>query len=294
MAKKAVRETVEVAELLRVPPGPVALDSVDPRSVPGFRGTKADARAALPGLAAQLGELQRRLYAEGRGGGVRRIVVVLHGASTAADDGIVKLLVAEADPAGVFVSDLHRSGDDAADDVLAHLPDRLPQPGGFGILAPSHYDVVFAALTRGLLPADAAEASFVRMRELEHELVQTGTRIVKVFLHLSRSEQLARLRARLDDPAQHWRYDPRDGDELDGWDERQQIHADVVERTNSVAAPWYVLPADRKWYRNWALLELVVEQLRSMDPQWPQSDVALELERKRLLALSGAAGTAKR
>jgi polyphosphate kinase 2 (PPK2 family) len=108
--------------------------------------------------------------------------------------------------------------------------------------------------------------------------------VVKVFLHLSREEQRQRLLARLDDPTKHWKFNPRDVEERASWDDYQQAYAAALERCNSDAAPWYLVPADRKWYRNWAVASLLVEQLEDMKLTWPRADFDVEEQRARLLA----------
>jgi polyphosphate kinase 2 (PPK2 family) len=148
----------------------------------------------------------------------------------------------------------------------------------------SHYEDVLAVRVHGLVPRATWRRRYAAINRFEARLVTDQVRVVKVFLHLSREEQRQRLLARLDDPNKHWKFNPRDVDERALWDDYQQAYAAALERCNRDAAPWYRVPADRKWYRNWAVASLLVEQLEDMKLTWPKADFDVEEQRARLLA----------
>jgi polyphosphate kinase 2 (PPK2 family) len=125
---------------------------------------------------------------------------------------------------------------------------------------------------------------YATINRFEESLVANGTVVVKCFLHISKEESKDRLLARLDNPAKHWKFNPSDIDERAHWGAYQEAYGDALEKCNTEPAPWHVVPSDRKWYRNWAIMNLLVEQLEAMALQWPKPDYDVEAERKRLLA----------
>jgi polyphosphate kinase 2 (PPK2 family) len=135
---------------------------------------------------------------------------------------------------------------------------------------------------RNVVPEATVEARYDAINEFEAELVSGGTTVVKCFLHISKDEQLERLQARLDDPKKHWKFSPGDVDDRRLWEEYQRCYEIAIERCNTEAAPWFVVPADRKWYRNWAVTNLLREHLGQMDLQWPQADFDVDEQRRRL------------
>ena len=154
-----------------------------------------------------------------------------------------------------------------------------------GIFDRSHYEDVLIARVRMLAAEPELERRYGAINDFERRLVDGGTTLVKCMLHISAEEQRARLLERLDDPTKHWKYNPGDLDERAVWHDYQRAYEIALERCNTEAAPWHLIPCDRKWYRDWAVARLLLETLEALDFGWPPADFDVEAERKRLLAL---------
>ena len=274
-----------VSDLLRVPAGPVDLSALDTRATPGFDGDKAAGKAELAALGPRLSDLQERLYAEGVRGGTRSLLLVLQGMDTAGKGGVVRHVIGQVDPQGCEIASFKApTKEELAHDFLWRIRKRLPGPGKLGVFDRSHYEDVLVVRVHGLVPRSTWSRRYAAINRFEARLVTDQIRVVKVFLHTSKEEQRQRLLARLDDPTKHWKFNPRDVDERAFWGDYQEAYAAALERCNSDAAPWYRVPADRKWYRNWAVASLLVEQLEDMKLTWPKADFDVEEQRARLLA----------
>jgi polyphosphate kinase 2 (PPK2 family) len=153
-----------------------------------------------------------------------------------------------------------------------------------GIFDRSHYEDVLIARVRKLTRAATIEKRYDAINAFESALTAAGTTIVKCYLHISAEEQLQRLLSRLDDPSKHWKYNPSDVEERARWDDYRKAYDLALTRCNTKAAPWYVIPSDRKWYRNWAVTKLLLEHLEALDPKWPAGDFDVAEERRRLLS----------
>jgi PPK2 family polyphosphate:nucleotide phosphotransferase len=279
------KAAARVSDLLRVPAGPVDLSALDTRATPGFDGDKAAGKAALAALGPRLSDLQERLHAEGAAGGSRSLLLVLQGMDTSGKGGVVRHVIGQVDPQGCTIASFKApTREELAHDFLWRIRRRLPGPGRLGVFDRSHYEDVLAVRVHGLVPRSTWSRRYAAINRFEARLVTDQVRVVKVFLHLSREEQRQRLLARLDDPNKHWKFNPRDVDERALWDDYQQAYAAALERCNRDAAPWYRVPADRKWYRNWAVASLLVEQLEDMKLTWPKADFDVGEQRARLLA----------
>ena len=274
-----------LADLLRVGPGPVDLGSLDPRSTPGFSGDKAAAKERLADLAPALSDLQERLFAHGGTGGKRRILLVLQGMDTSGKGGTMRHAVGLVDPQGITIKAFKApTPEEKRRGFLWRIRRALPGPGQLGVFDRSHYEDVLVGRVRSLAPATTIERRYDAINDFEAKLVATGCDVLKVMLHISKDEQKARLLARLDDPTKHWKYNPSDVDERGLWDDYQRAYEIVLERCNTDVAPWHIVPADRKWYRNLAVTSLLIDRFESLDLDWPEADVDLETERKRLEA----------
>jgi PPK2 family polyphosphate:nucleotide phosphotransferase len=275
-----------ISDILRVPRGAVDLRSVDARSTPGFDGGKRAAAEAAAAHAARLGVLQEQLYAEGRLGGTRSLLLVLQGMDTSGKGGTVRHVVGQVDPSGLQVAGFGRpTAEERRHDFLWRIRRQLPAPGRLGVFDRSHYEDVVTVRVLRLAERRTWQRRYDAINRFEAELVANGTRVVKCFLHISPEEQRERLLARLDDPTKHWKFDPADLDARERWDEYLDAYQDALERCTSEAAPWHVVPADRKWYRNWAVTELLIEQLDALALRWPEPGFDLEAQRRRLLAM---------
>ena len=273
----------ELAAALRLSPGPVALAAVDTRATPGFDGDKTDAEAALESLAAELGTHQEKLFAEGRTGGHRSLLLVLQGMDTAGKGGTVRHTVGLVDPQGVSITSFKApTEEELAHDFLWRIEKALPRAGDIGVFDRSHYEDVLIGRVRSLADPEEIERRYDAINDFEARLVAEGTVVVKVMLHISAEAQRERLLERLDRPDKHWKYNPGDVDERQVWPAYREAYEIALERTNTEIAPWYVVPADRKWYRNLAVAGLMLDALRRMSPSWPTPDFDVEHERQRL------------
>jgi PPK2 family polyphosphate:nucleotide phosphotransferase len=282
-AKPSARRPLH--ELLRVPAGPVDLADYDPSHTPGV-ASRAEAEARMPGLLARLDELQERLFAAARGGdGKRRILLVLQGMDTSGKGGTVRHVIGRLDPNGVRLTAFKApTEEERAHDFLWRIRAALPGPGEVGIFDRSHYEDVLIGRVRKLALPMVIGRRYILINKFEQGLVDDGCVVVKCFLHIGPDEQRDRLLARLDDPAKHWKYNPGDVDDRKLWPEYQDAYRIALEKTSTDAAPWHVIPANRKWYRNYAITRLLVEALEGIDPQYPAGDFDATVERERVLA----------
>jgi PPK2 family polyphosphate:nucleotide phosphotransferase len=240
---------------------------------------KATALAEIRDTAAHLASLQERLWAEH----TRSVLVVLQGMDTSGKGGTVSHVFRGMDPAGIDVAAFKQpTNEELAHDFLWRIERRLPGPGEITIFDRSHYEDVVVVRVHGLVPADTIQARLDEIVAWESRVVAAGTAIVKVYLHLSFDEQRARLLARLDDPDKHWKFREGDIEERGRWPEYMAAYEDAIARCHTPEAPWYVVPADRKWYRNWAVERLVLETLEEIDPRFPRPSLDVEALRSRL------------
>lgn len=280
---KAGTRARSVRELLRHVPGdtPVDLDRVDPRGHPGVKD-KRRAATEVAELAPRLAELQERLFAEAHGGGGRRLLLVLQGTDTGGKDGTIRHVVGLVNPQGVQITAFGRpSEEERAHDFLWRIRRAVPRPGVLGVFNRSHYEDVLVVRVHDLVPRAEWENRYDLINAFESDLVASGVTLVKVYLHLSYAEQRDRQLARLDDPTKRWKFNPADLDERALWPAYREAYAAMLDRC-STAAPWYVVPADRKWYRNWAVSRLLLETLAELDPRYPQPELDVTALQARL------------
>lgn len=273
-----------VADLLSVGEG-FRLADVDPASTPGFDGKKADGEAALAAGQLRLSELQERLWAASRGGDPRRVLLVVQGMDTSGKGGIMRHVVGAVDPQGVRHTAFKApTAEERAHDFLWRIRRALPEAGEVGVFDRSHYEDVLVVRVHDLVPRATWQRRYATINRFEKSLVDSGTTVLKVMLHIGKDEQKARLTERLDRPDKHWKYNPRDVDERGHWDAYMEAYQVALSRCSTQAAPWFVVPADRKWYARWAVQQLLVDALSDLDPQWPAADFDVELEKARLAA----------
>jgi PPK2 family polyphosphate:nucleotide phosphotransferase len=269
---------------LRAPAAPVALASLDPRAAPLAPGSKERTREVMIAEGQRLAELQERLYAEGVTGGRRRVLLVLQGMDTSGKGGVIRHVVGAVQPQGVSVTAFKRpTSEELGHSFLWRIRRAVPGPGILGVFDRSHYEDVLAASVRGQAPAEVVERRYREIVRFERQLADDGVTLVKVFLHLSPWEQKERLLARLDDSAKRWKFDPADVDDRALWPAYQRAYESVLERTDTDAAPWYVVPSDRKWYRNWAVGRLLLETMTDLDPRLPEPAYDVTEQRDRLI-----------
>lgn len=277
--------TAAASDILRVTEG-FRLSNVDPDATPGYAGVKAQGRQDLAAGLKSLGELQERLFAASRAGvATDAVLLVLQAMDTAGKGGIIRHVVGGVDPQGISLTAFTAPTDEElAHDFLWRVERRLPKPGYIGVFDRSHYEDVLIGKVRALAPEDEIERRYGAITEFEARVAASGTRIVKVMLHISADEQKDRLMERLERPDKHWKYNPGDVDERMLWPRYMDAYQAALERTSTPDAPWYVIPANHKWYARLAVQELLLAALEDIDPQWPAADFDVEAEKKRLAA----------
>ena len=249
------------------------LSAVDTRSTPGVKSRKK-AEAALAEESAELAQLQERLSAEG----TRAVVLLLQGMDTCGKDGTVKHVVGQVNPAGLRITSFKQpTPAELKHHFLWRIRRALPGPGYLGIFNRSQYEDVLVVRIHDLAPWEG------RYAEINRFEAKAGVTWIKCMLHISPDEQ--RLLARLADPTKRWKFNEADLTERKLWDDYQGAYQDALERCHTDAAPWYVIPADRKWYRNWAVQQLLLQTLRELDPQYPRrADLDIPALEQRLSA----------
>jgi PPK2 family polyphosphate:nucleotide phosphotransferase len=275
----------DFGSLLRVGPG-VDLSTIDTSGTPGFDGDKAAGEEALASGTDELADLQEQLFAASRSGGdTRRVLLVLQAMDTAGKGGIVKHVVGSVDPQGVAIAAFKRpTPEEEAEHFLARIRRRVPAPGMIGVFDRSQYESVLIHRVRALSTPEEVESRYPEIVEFEESLVASGTTIVKVMLHISKDEQKARLGERLERADKHWKYNPGDVDERQYWEAYQEAYELAIARTSTDTAPWFVVPADRKWYARLAVQQLLLDALRGLRLEWPPATFDVEVEKKRLAA----------
>ena len=260
------------------------LDEVDPHSTPGYEGNKKSGRKDLKACIPELDDLQERLFAahhdEESGPAV---LLILQAMDTAGKGGIVRHVVGSVDPQGVELAAFKApTKEELSHDFLWRIRPRVPGPGMIGVFDRSHYEDVLIGKVRELADDEEIERRYTAINDFEAGLAEAGVRIIKVMLNISPDEQKDRLMERLDRPDKYWKYNPGDVDERLMWPDYMRAYQTVFERTSTEVAPWYVVPADRKWYARIAVQRLLLNVLRDIDPQWPAADFDIDVERERL------------
>jgi len=275
--------TADPADLLRVREGFRLADTATDDH-PGFEGGKSEAKKALAEGADILAELQEKLFAGSRmGGDRRRILLVLQAMDTAGKGGIVKHVMGAVDPQGVHLASFKAPTEEELDhDFLWRISKETPGPGMIGVFDRSHYEDVLIARVRELAPPEEIERRYDAINEFERGQVANGTTVIKVMLHISADEQQARLQERLDRPDKHWKFNPGDIDERLLAPAYQEAYQLVFDRTSKPDAPWFVIPADHKWYARLAVQHLLIDALEAMELEWPAADFDVAEQRARL------------
>ena len=260
-------------EVLLVEPGhPAGLDQRDPGSVLGLAGKRA-ATAELKQLVTELAVLQNHLFAEAK----QSLLVVLQGMDASGKDGTIRRVFTGVNPQGCDVTAFNfPSHGELAHDYLWRVHARCPRRGEIGIWNRSHYEDVVTVWVRGLIDDKHRQQRLHHVRGFEEQLHDEGTTQLKLFLHISHTEQGRRLQKRLDDPERRWKFDPSDLEARQQWDEYHSGYEEAITATSTEYAPWYVIPADHKWVRDVAVARLLVAALRGMRPEIPPSLASLD------------------
>jgi PPK2 family polyphosphate:nucleotide phosphotransferase len=283
MVRESQSESRSLRAALRVADGPVTLLGYDPAGKPQAPGGKARTTKQLATDGRLLATQQDMLFARGTTGDRRRILLVLQGTDTSGKDGVVSHVVGQVGPAGVLVRGYKKpTPAEAAHHFLWRIRRALPGPGIIGVFNRSHYEDVLVGRVHGQLDQDTWQRRIEEINAFERDLHASGTTVLKCFLHISFGEQRARMLERLDDPTKLWKFNPADIDERARWSDYQAAYAAVLSETSTAAAPWYIIPSDRKWYRNWAISRLLIESLTDLGLSYPPADFDIEQCRARL------------
>jgi PPK2 family polyphosphate:nucleotide phosphotransferase len=242
-------------------------------------GDKSEVEGEYDGLVAQIADLQERLYAEEK----RSLLIVLQGIDAAGKDGTVKHVLRGTNPAGVRVYSFKQpSNEEAAHDFLWRYHQATPADGMIHVFNRSHYEDVLVVRVKDLAPEELWRSRYDSINDFERMLVREGTTILKFFLHISRDQQLEKFRERLERPDKYWKWSDNDMKERERWDDYQQAYEDALNATSTPWAPWYVVPADHRWYRNYVVARVVAATLQQMRPRFPEppKDVKAFAERE--------------
>lgn len=253
----------------RLAPGEPARLAERPTSGALFLDHKERAKQQFAKLRDELIDLQHLLWAEGR----QKLLIVLQAMDTGGKDGTIRNVFKGVNPQGVnVVSFKAPSVRELAHDFLWRIHREAPAAGMIGVFNRSHYEDVVAVRVHELVPESGWRPRFRQINEFERLLSETGTRILKFFLHISRDEQRRRLQDRVDRPEKHFKFSPADLEKRKQWDDYQIAYDEALTECCTPWAPWYIIPADQKWYRNLAVVEIILETLKDMDPQFPTID----------------------
>ena len=286
MAKKGKNNkksaaAASVRDLLRVGPE-FDLSTLDARRIVAGPKDKVQALAEVGALEGEVGDLQERLYAESRGGGRRRLLILLQGMDTSGKGGAIKAIDRISEPLGLRIAQFGApTAEERARHYLWRIEQKLPEPGTIGIFDRSHYEDVLVVRVRNLVPPEEWQRRYDEINAWEKRWADDGITFLKCMLFISPEEQKERLLARLAEPEKHWKYRPGDVDDRLLWNDFMEAYRVALARCSTDYAPWFVIPADRKWHRDWLLAQLVAETLREMNPQYPPTsfDVATETAR---------------
>jgi PPK2 family polyphosphate:nucleotide phosphotransferase len=251
---------------------PFDLSRHDTADTGGYAG-KDEAEGELSGVVRRISDLQARLYAEEQ----RSVLFVLQGIDAAGKDSTVAHVFRGTNPQGVRVYSFKQpSVEESTHDFLWRYHRDTPADGMIHVFNRSHYEDVLVVRVKGLAPEELWRSRYDSINDFERMLVREGTVVVKFFLHISKEAQLERFRERLERPDKHYKFSSNDVAERRRWDAYQEAYADAVRLTSTPWAPWYVVPADHKWYRNLVVGRVVAGTLAALDPQWPAQEEELE------------------
>lgn len=270
-------------EKYRVPSkGKISLKNYDPNESDLFNGNKKDGAEALTKLNKEIEKLQEQLYAEGK----HKLLIVLQATDTGGKDGTIRAVFEGVNPQGVKVASFKvPSAVELAHDYLWRIHAQVPGKGEMVIFNRSHYEDVLAVRVHNLAPEKVWSKRYDHINEFEKILTDEGTTILKFFLYIDQDEQAERLLARIEDPTKQWKFSPGDLEERKLWSEYQAAFEDMVNKTSTDYAPWYVVPANKKWYRNLVIAQIVRDTLEGFKMDYPKPAESIEQYRKLLLGM---------
>ena len=271
-------------EKCRIPPkSKINLKDFDPNDTSLFDGGKKEAKAAMVELNQKLSELQELLYAEGK----HKLLIILQAMDTGGKDGTIRSVFEGVNPQGVKVASFKTpTALELSHDYLWRIHQHTPARGEVVIFNRSQYEDVLVVRVHSLVPEEVWSKRYEHINAFERMLCDEGTTILKFYLHIDLKEQAKRFLARVEDPTKQWKFNPGDLNERERWADYMQAYEDMLNRTSTAWAPWYVIPANKKWYRNWLIAKIVVKTLKDLDMRYPQPAEDLEHYHKRLLEMT--------
>lgn len=286
MGKKTRHFTIKQAEQLKVTSG-FKLADIDPDSTPGLTGKNAKEEAAdlFDDHDEEFADLQEQMYAQHRvnNGAAPAVLLVLQGMDTSGKGGIVRHVIGSMDPQGVSITGFGKpTAEEASHDFLWRIRKAVPTPGIVGVFDRSHYEDVLVQRVHNMAPPEEIERRYGAIVDFENQLNARNVHIVKVMLHISKEKQTEHLLERIERPDKHWKYNPGDIDERLLWDQYQEAYEIALKRTSTSENPWYVVPADHRWYSRLVVKGLMLEKMRSLGLAWPEADFDPEVEKERL------------
>jgi len=220
-------------------------------------------------LREQFVSMQAQLYAEGK----QKLLIVLQAIDAGGKDSTIRKMCQGVNPQGVEITSFKKpSSEELAHDFLWRIHKAVPPTGMIGVFNRSHYEDVLVVRVHDIVPETVWRPRYELINQFEQHLTSSGTTVLKFFLHLSKDEQKERFQDRLDNPDKHWKFDVDDLNNRALWDDYQEAFEDMLNHCTTDTIPWYVIPADQKWYRNVAIMRVIIDTLKKMDPQFPESD----------------------
>lgn len=249
------------------PDKPVRLDDVSTTTLGILKNPEEEATSIFQELRSKLANQQRVLYAQGK----KKLLIVVQAMDTGGKDGCVRKLFSRVDPQGVRVTPFKAPSErELSHDFLWRVHQVVPAKGEIAVFNRSHYEDIIAVRVKNLAPEKVWEKRYKHIVDFEQMLVDEGTTILKFFLNISKEEQKRRLQARLDRPEKHWKFLPEDLEDRARWEDFRAAYEDVFNRTSTKAAPWFIIPADHKWYRDMVVSQIVTHAMDGMGLDYPQ------------------------
>ena len=249
------------------------LVDIDAGSKPGFDGDQEAGERFIADSSSEIANYQRLMYANGIHGDTHRVLIVLQGMDASGKGGIVRHVFSQVDPMGIHYHGFGKpSEEDLAHDYLWRIRRELPSNGWISIFARSQYEALVMPRITGSLPEETWRARYGQINDFEAELAGSGCAIIKIFLVSSRQAQRQHFLRRLDDPTRYWKFDPSDLEARDRWDDYMAAWQEVFERTSTSIAPWYLIPADKRWYSRMVVSELLRTTMKNFNQTWPPLD----------------------
>ncbi len=259
-----------VPQPLRIKPGkPCRLKDLD-AAAQSEKFDKSSAKKEIRANARVIADLARRLYAESR----RSVLLVLQGMDTSGKDGTIRTIMKGVNPQSCQVVSFKKpTEEELGHDFLWRIHRAVPRRGNIGIFNRSHYEDVLVVRVHDLVPEKIWSRRYEQINEFEQLLSESGTELIKCFLHITKDAQRERLQERIDTPEDHWKFNPADLEERKLWNDYQKAYEDAIEKCNTSNAPWYIIPSNKKWYRNLIVSHLLRNRLEAMNPQFPPANV---------------------